>query len=98
MLHFARTCEAIAATTKKSEKVLLVANYLKSRSVAEVMIAALYLSGRVFPAYTETTLQVGGTMLWPAIKDVSGATDVALTAAYRKHGDLGAAAHDVLAR
>ena len=30
MLHFARTCDAIAATTKKLEKTALVAAYLRS--------------------------------------------------------------------
>ena len=98
MKIFAQTCEAIAATTKKTEKVRLVAEYLRGTTTAEAMIAARYLSGRIFPAYAETTLQVGGAMLWQALKEVSDATDIALTAAYRKHGDLGAAAFEVLTK
>ena len=96
MLHFAQTAEAIAATTKKTEKVSILASYLKARSVAEAAVAALFFSGRIFAAWSETTLQVGGSMLWQALRDASGATDVALTAAYRRHGDLGSAAYDVL--
>lgn len=96
MLHFAQTAEAIAATARKTEKVAILAAYLKLRSVEEAAVAALFFSGRVFPAYSETTLQAGGSVLWQALRDASGATDVALTAAYRRHGDLGFAAHDVL--
>src|SRR3954454_20047469 len=98
MLLFAKTCESIAATTRKTEKVRIVADYLNARSVDEAAVAALFLSGRAFPAYTETTLQVGGSMLWQGLKDVSSVDDTALAAAYRKHGDLGAAAYDVLIR
>ena len=96
MLHFAQTAEAIAATAKKTAKVSRLALYFKARSIDEAAVAALFFSGRIFPARSETTLQVGGSMLWQALRDASGATDIALTAAYRRHGDLGAAAYDVL--
>jgi DNA ligase 1 len=98
MLLFAQTCEAVAGTTRKTEKVRLVADYLKAGGVAEAAVAALFLSGRVFPAHAETTLQVGGSLLWQALREVSGASDAALTSAYRKHGDLGAAAREILAK
>jgi len=98
MLHFSQTAESISATTKKTEKVAILAAYLKTLGVVEAAAAALFFSGRVFPAWSETTLQVGGSMLWQALRDASGATDIALTAAYRRHGDLGAAAYDVLVK
>src|SRR5437899_42095 len=97
MLRFAITAEAVAGTTKKLEKVRLVAELLRSLPAEEAAVAALFFSGRVFPAYAETTLNVGGAMLWQALKEVAGATDAALTAAYRRHGDLGAAAAELLA-
>ncbi len=96
MQQFAITAEAIAATTKKLEKTRLLAELLRALPVEEAAVAALFFSGRVFPAYAETTLKVGGAMLWQALKEVSGATDTALTAAYRRHGDTGAAAAEVL--
>jgi len=96
MQQFAATCEAVAITTKKTEKVRLVAEYFRSRPVKEAAQAAIFLSGRAFPAWEERTLQVGGTLLWRAISAISRKGDVAVTAAYRRHGDLGAAAHDVL--
>jgi DNA ligase-1 len=96
MHRFATTAEAVAATTKKLEKVRLVAEYFRSQPIDEAAQAAIFLSGRAFPAWEERTLQVGGTLLWRTVGEISGKGDVALTAAYRRHGDLGAAAQDVL--
>ncbi len=90
------TCEKIAGTTRKLEKTAIVADYLKSRTLDDAATSAVFLSGRVFPAYEETTLQVGGALLWRVVLDVSGKRDADLSAAYRRHGDLGAAAFDVL--
>src|SRR6478672_10520861 len=96
MQGFAQTADAVAATTKKLEKVRLVAEYFRSLPVEEAAQAAVFLSGRAFPAWEERTLQVGGTLLWRTVGEISGKGEVALTAAYRRHGDLGSAAQDVL--
>lgn len=96
MYLLAPACEAIARTTKKLEKTRIVADYLCSRSPDEAAISAVFLSGRPFAAYQEATLGVGGTQLWRAVKELSGKSDAAMTAAYRRHGDLGAAAYDIL--
>jgi DNA ligase-1 len=97
MRKLAETCEAIAATTKKLLKTAIVADYLTSRTTDEAAVSAVFLSGRAFPAWEETTLQVGGSMLWRVVAALSGKSEAALTAAYRKHGDLGAVAGEVLA-
>ena len=96
MQALATIADAVAATTKKTEKVGLVAEYFRSRPVDEAAQAAVFLSGRAFPAWEEKTLQVGGTLLWRALGEISSKGEVSLTAAYRRHGDLGAAAQDVL--
>jgi DNA ligase-1 len=96
MLPFARTCDAIAATTKKLEKTALVAAYLRSSPLGEAAIAAIFLSGRPFPAYQEATLQVGGALLWRVIGELSGKTEHELTEIYRRHGDAGSVAAEAL--
>ena len=96
MREFAEAAERISATTKKLEKVAFVGDYLISRSREEAAVAAVFLSGRPFPAWEETTLQVGGRLLWQVVEELSGKSPQKLTAAYRKHGDLGAAAAEVL--
>jgi len=94
MQAFALIAEAVAATTKKLEKVRLVAEYFCSRRVEEAAQAAVFFSGRAFPAWEERTLQVGGTLLWRTVGEISGKGEIA--AAYRRYGDLGAAAQEVL--
>lgn len=97
MRKLAETCEAIAGTTKKLLKVGIVAEYLKSRTVEEASVSAIFLSGKAFPAWEETTLQVGGRLLWQAVSELSGWSDAELTAEYRKLGDVGAVAGQALA-
>ncbi|MFZ0958321.1 MAG: ATP-dependent DNA ligase [Candidatus Sulfotelmatobacter sp.] len=96
MRKFAETAEAIAATTKKLQKIALVAEYLKSRTIDEAAVSAIFLSGRPFPAWEETTLQFGGRLLWRVVAELSGQSESALTASYRKHGDLGSVAGEIL--
>jgi DNA ligase-1 len=96
MKTLAQTCQRIAATTKKLEKIAVVAEFLKSASTDEASIAAVFLSGRPFPVWEETTLQVGGTLLWRLVQELSGKSETELTASYRKLGDMGAVAGEVL--
>jgi DNA ligase 1 len=96
MLRFATTCEAIAATTKKLQKTAIVADYLKSCATEEAAVSAVFLCGQPFPAWEETTLQIGGRSLWQIIAQLSGNDESALTAAYRQYGDLGAVAGHIL--
>ena len=96
MVQFAQAAERIAATTKKLEKTAIVAEYLRSRDPDNAAISAVFLSGRPFPVWEETTLQVGGSLLWRLVEELSGKGDAELSAAYRRHGDLGAVAGEVL--
>jgi ATP-dependent DNA ligase I len=96
MRNLAEICERIAATTKKLEKTALVAEYLRSHPVEEAAVAAVFLSGRPFPVWEETTLQVGGALLWKLVAELSGRSGAELTAAYRRLGDLGRVAAEIL--
>jgi DNA ligase-1 len=59
---------------------------------------ALYLAGTPFAEADPRKLNAGGALLSKALLKVSGATQVALTAAYRQHGDIGAAGYDLLSQ
>jgi len=96
MQQFSQLAESVAATTKKTEKIRLVADYFRARPVEESAQAAVFLSGRVFPKWEERTLNVGGSLLWRALAEITRKPDVALTAAYRRYGDLGSAAEELL--
>ena len=96
MRKLAECCELLAATTRKLQKAAIVADYLKSRTTDEAAVSAVFLSGGAFAAWEETTMQVGSSLLWRVVAELSGKSEDALTAVYRKHGDLGAVAGEVL--
>jgi DNA ligase-1 len=100
-----------AAVAKLAEELAGEAGRLKKRAaIAEAISAvhsavpesedaglfALYVAGTPFAEADARKLNAGGALLSKALLAVSGATDVALTAAYRRHGDMGAAAFDLL--
>jgi DNA ligase-1 len=61
----------------------------------DVGLFCLYLAGLPFPESDPRKLNAGGALLTKTVLAVSGASDAELTAAYRRHGDLGAAAFDL---
>ena len=95
MLRFAQLCEAVSKTTKKLEKRKLVADYFRAQPEQTASQAAIFLSGDVYPAFSERTLNVGGAIVWRAVQQLTAASEEQMAQAYRRHGDLGAAAHDL---
>jgi len=96
MRDFVQIANAVGATSKKLEKLRLVSEFLKSLGVADAAIAARFLSGRTFAAHDERTLGVGGTNLFRVIAKAAGQPGHNLGTAYRKHGDLGDMAEELL--
>lgn len=97
MKALAEVCEAIRATSKKSEKVALLAAYFRGRTVDEGAVSAVFLSGEAFPAFEETTLNVGGTMLWKLVAELAPGGAAAVAEGYKKYGDLGDVTEEALA-
>jgi DNA ligase-1 len=96
MLRFAQTAESIAATNSKLAKTTLAADYFRSLPVSEAAIAAIFLSGQPFATYVEATLQVGGSLLWRVIAELSGKSESELSEIYRRRGDGGSVAAEAL--
>jgi DNA ligase 1 len=96
MLRFAQLCESIAATTKKTEKVSLVADFLRTAPVEEAALGALYLCGRVFPRREERVLSIGFSILLRAVAKIAQRNATQLAPILRHHGDLGAGAEEIL--
>jgi DNA ligase-1 len=96
MRSFVQLANAVAATTKKLEKLRLISECFQSLSTLDAAIAAHFLSARAFAVHDERTLGVGGTTLANLIAELSGHPNQNLGAAYRKHGDLGDMAADLL--
>lgn len=96
MRAFAQTADAIRATSKKTEKVSLLAAYFDSRPVEEAAQAAIFFSGGPFALVEERTLQVGGSLLWRLSAEVAQISEAELGNVYRRFGDLGDALENVL--
>ena len=97
MLGFAKVCEAVGSTTRKTEKVRLVAEYLRSVPLDDAARAALFFTGQAYPRREERTTQVGGSLIWQVVSKLAGAERATLEEVYRRHGDLGDMAREVLA-
>jgi DNA ligase 1 len=90
MLRFAETCEAVARTPKKLEKIALVAAYLRELDDADLEAAARFFTGEPLPA-NGRALSLGGTTIVAAARSAWHFDDRALRDAYRASGDLGTA-------
>jgi DNA ligase-1 len=96
MLRFSQLCESIGATTKKTQKVRLVADFLRSSETKQAALAALYLSARVFPRREERVLSIGFSLLLRTVANIAHKEPGQLAPALRHHGDLGAGAEEIL--
>jgi DNA ligase-1 len=98
MRDFVKIADAVGATTRKLEKLRLISDFLKSLSTQEAALAARFLSAHPFAGYDERTLGVGGANLSRVIAEAAGKAGESMGAAYRKHGDLGDMAEELLRR
>jgi len=80
---------------KKRALIEIVVGRVAAKSVEDAGRFCLYLAGQPFAEADPRKLNAGGALLTRAVKAGSGCSDAALAAAYRRHGDLGAAAAEV---
>jgi DNA ligase-1 len=93
---FAEVGEAIAATPAKLEKIRLLANYLRTLNRDQLSIATTYLTGRAFTRSDLRTLQVGGSIVYRAIKGAAKLSDAEFRRIAHTHGDAGKTAFEAL--
>jgi DNA ligase 1 len=91
MIRFGQTCAAIAAKAGKLEKIAILAEYLTELPDADLPPAARFFTGNPFPARDERSLGIGWRTIVEAAREAWGVGEGELAAAYREHGDLGAA-------
>jgi DNA ligase-1 len=96
LAHLAEELGSENGRLKKRAAIVDALNRIATQSTAEAGRFCLYLAGQPFAEADPRKLNAGGALLSRAVKTVSGCTDAALSAAYRRHGDLGAAAAELL--
>ena len=92
---FTAVANGIGATTKKSVKEKLLAEYLVTLDDASLERAVVFFSGSPFPRREQRVTGVGWATIADAVVDASGRTHEDLWAAYPKYADLGDAVADV---
>ncbi len=97
MRRWAETAEQVRATPRTSEKVTIIAGYLRTLDDAGLATAAVFLSGRPFPEQQQRTTGLGWVAIRAIVHEVSGAGEDALRAAYDRSSDLGTAVGEVFA-
>jgi DNA ligase-1 len=97
----AKLAEELGGEAGRLKKRAAIASAISAVHVAapeseDAGLFALYLAGTPFAEADARKLNAGGALLSKALLSVSEARDIELTAAYRRHGDMGAAAFDLL--
>jgi len=95
----ARLAEDLAGESSRLKKRAAIAasvERLAGVSTAEAGRFCLYVAGQPFAEDDARKLNAGGALLSRVLKEISQCTDAELAAAYRRHGDLGAAAYDLM--
>jgi len=87
--RLANTLDQVSQTTKRKQKVAIVAQFLRNLDPTEIESASLFLAGKVFPESSEMSLNISWRGLLNALKELTGFTDDQLSEHY--NGDVGEA-------
>ncbi|PYS22735.1 MAG: ATP-dependent DNA ligase [Acidobacteria bacterium] len=93
--QFARTAEAVAATTKKLEKAALLGEYFARLDDDDLARAARYFAGHQFAQSDARTTNVGGSILSEALVAAIGIAPESLGPRYARWGDGGDVAFEM---
>ena len=93
--NFARTAEAVAATTKKLEKAALLGAYFEQLGDDDLARAARYFAGQQFAQSDARTTNVGGRILSEAMVLATGVSPESLGPRYARWGDGGDVAFEI---
>jgi DNA ligase-1 len=93
--QFARTAEAVAATTKKLEKAALLGEYFAKLDDEDLVRAARYFAGQQFALNDARTTNVGGRILGDALCAATGVSPESLGPRYARWGDGGDVAFEL---
>ncbi|MGI4756257.1 MAG: ATP-dependent DNA ligase [Janthinobacterium lividum] len=100
-LQLAQLADELAATSSRLKKrAAIAAGITAARDAGDVHDAglfAMYLSGEAFSEADTRKLNIGGAMLTKTVREIIAPSELQFQAAWRRHGDLGAAAGDLFA-
>ncbi len=98
-MQFSELCdiyERISKTTKRLEKTAILAELLAKTSDADMKEVMMLLKGRVYPEWDKTQIGISSKLATKAISIATGESEEKITKAFKKSGDLGTAAKELL--
>ncbi len=90
--------EKLDSTSKRLEKTERLAEFLRKVGADEIEAVVLLLQGRVFPQWDEREIGVAGKLVAKAISLASGEDAKAVESEWKKTGDLGNVAENLIRR
>jgi ATP-dependent DNA ligase len=93
--QFARTADAVAATTKKLQKAAILGEYFQHLSDDDLARAARYFAGQQFAMSDARTTNVGGRIISEALVAATRLPAEGLGARYARWGDAGDVAFEM---
>ncbi|MDQ5825004.1 MAG: ATP-dependent DNA ligase [Chloroflexota bacterium] len=93
---FARTADAVSATSKRLEKLAILAEYLAPLGDTDLSVACRFLSGQPFPPSDERTLNVGFSMASTVLIELSGVDPHEYGQLVVRLGDMGDVAERIM--
>lgn len=94
--RFAETCNAIAGTSGKLEKIRILAEYLRTLEAGAVGTVATWFTGAAFASSENKVLKLGWAVIRDALCAIGQVDENHLHSVYLKHSDLGETAQEVL--
>ena len=86
----------LETTTKRLEKVDILAKFLKKVSVSDLKDVIYFLEGRIFPEWEEKKIGFSGRLIIKAISSASGEGASKIETLLNKKGDLGLVAEELM--
>ncbi|BAZ17018.1 ATP-dependent DNA ligase [Calothrix sp. NIES-4071] len=96
LIEFAQTAECIAATSKRTIKASLLGDYFNKLVDEDLVIAARFFAGYIFPLRDQRTINIGGAALLTAITTIANIEKSIFQERLVKLGDPGDVAFEVL--
>jgi DNA ligase 1 len=90
--RFVNLCEKVLGTASKNMKVNLLSEYLSSLNDEPLSIAVLFLSSRIFPPGSKSTVNIGYSTIMRTLSEISALDHSKVQQIYLKYGDMGALA------
>jgi DNA ligase-1 len=88
--------QELESTTKRLEKTKILADFLKNIKEKSLSSIILLLQGRIFPSWDETKIGVASRLVIKAIAKATGFTTIKIEQEWKKTGDLGITAQNIV--